>query len=172
MNSTVTRASAAAAALVLATTLSMSAEARPAPVRAGVLSCHVSSGVGMLITSERGLNCVYHPVRGAAQHYVGTVRRFGLDIGVTGPGRMEWAVIKADPRRAGAGALSGVYAGASAAASIGPGLGANVLVGGDRHGFTLQPLSVEGQTGLALAAGVGELRLDWAGPMHWRHHRL
>jgi hypothetical protein len=39
------------------------------------------------------------------------------------------------------------------------GLGANVLVGGSSQTVALQPLSVQGQIGLDIAAGVGSLDL-------------
>ena len=59
----------------------------------------------------------------------------------------------------GAGALQGRYAGASAEATVAVGLGANVLVGGGNKSIALQPLSVQAQTGLNVAAGVAALRL-------------
>jgi hypothetical protein len=49
--------------------------------------------------------------------------------------------------------------GASGNASLGLGLGANVLVGGSHRTISLQPLSVEGQFGVNLALGVAGLRL-------------
>ena len=50
--------------------------------------------------------------------------------------------------------------GASGAeATAGAGLGANLLVGGTGRSFSLQPLSVQGQTGLNFAAGVTTLTL-------------
>jgi hypothetical protein len=61
-----------------------------------------------------------------------------------------------------AGMLSGTYVGASAEASIAAGLGANVLVGGSNRSVALQPVSVQGQTGLNIAAGVSSLELHLA----------
>ena len=61
-----------------------------------------------------------------------------------------------------AGMLTGTYVGASAEASIAAGLGANVLVGGSNRAVALQPLSVQGQTGLNIAAGVSQLDLRLA----------
>jgi Protein of unknown function (DUF992) len=58
--------------------------------------------------------------------------------------------------------LSGTYVGASAEASVAAGLGANVLVGGSNRAVALQPLSVQGQVGLNIAAGVGSLELHLA----------
>lgn len=163
MASILNKAGAPAIAFILAAAFVAPAPAQ-AGVRAGVLSCNVSSGVGVLITSSRSLGCVYQPSRGRPQYYVGTVRRYGVDIGFTGPGRMEWGVVSAQGGRVPSGALAGQYAGASAAATVGAGVGANVLVGGNNNAFSLQPVSVEGQTGLSVAAGVGELLLEPAAP--------
>ncbi len=126
----------------------------------GQLDCSVSGGVGFVITSSRALNCRFLPVAGGRmQHYVGTIKRFGLDIGFQGPGRLVWGVIGAG--LPGPGALAGTYAGGSASVTAGVGVGANALVGGNANSFTLQPVSLEGQAGgLAVAAGVGEMTLE------------
>ena len=58
-------------------------------------------------------------------------------------------------------ALAGNYGGASAEATVGAGVGANVLVGGSNRTIQLQPLSVQGQTGLNVAAGVTGIELRW-----------
>ena len=55
--------------------------------------------------------------------------------------------------------LAGTYTGASAEMSIAAGLGANVLVGGSNRTLALQPLSLQGQVGLDIAAGIGSLDL-------------
>lgn len=135
--------------------------------RTGALDCGVSGGVGFVITSARALNCVFRPTRGPAERYVGTIRRFGLDLGVTGPGQMRWAVFTAErgPQR---GALAGEYVGASGEITAGAGIGANALVGGFRRSISLQPLSVSAQTGVSLAAGVGAMQLEAAGPVRRR----
>ena len=46
-----------------------------------------------------------------------------------------------------------------AQATAGAGLGANALVGGTGRAFSLQPLSVSGQTGLNIAGGVTTVTL-------------
>lgn len=56
-------------------------------------------------------------------------------------------------------ALEGNCAGLSANATVGVGGGVHALVGGLDRSIALQPLSVEGNTGLSLAAGVGQMRL-------------
>jgi len=40
--------------------------------------------------------------------------------------------------------------------------GANVLLGGSKKGFTLQPISVKGVAGANVAAGVAEVELKAA----------
>lgn len=148
-------------AAALATGLALGSTAAVAgPV--GQIYCNVSGGVGFLITSRRALNCEYTPANGAPhQHYVGTISRFGLDIGPQGPGKLTWDVVSLGGA-VGPGSLAGSYTGASASATVGVGVGANALVGGANGGITLQPLSVEAQSGLNLAAGVGSLSLEYA----------
>ena len=122
----------------------------------------MSGGVGFVITSRRALNCEYSPSNGAArQHYIGTISRFGLDLGAQGPGRLTWDVVSLGGA-VGPGALAGTYTGATASATVGVGVGANALIGGADGGLTLQPLSVESQSGLNVAAGVGSLSLEYA----------
>ena len=128
----------------------------------GQLYCNVSGGVGLIITSRRALNCEYTPANGALhQHYVGTISRFGLDIGPQGPGKLTWDVVSLGGA-VGPGSLAGNFTGATASATVGVGVGANALIGGANGGIQLQPLSVEAQSGLNLAAGVGALTLDYA----------
>jgi Protein of unknown function (DUF992) len=132
-------------------------------VKAGVLRCNVSGSVGMIVTSQQKLNCIFNPSRpGPDDQYFGTIRKFGLDLGITAGGEMVWAVFA--PSAPVPGALSGAYVGATAAASIAVGLGANALVGGSNSTIALQPLSVQGQVGLNIAVGVAELQLEYAPP--------
>jgi hypothetical protein len=127
-------------------------------VKLGTLVCDVSGGIGMIIGSQKGVQCLFSPsMPGPPEAYVGTISKFGLDIGATSGGQMVWAVYA--PTTRAFGALAGVYAGATAEATIAVGLGANVLIGGSDRTIALQPLSVTGQTGLNLAAGVASLEL-------------
>ncbi|WP_198371056.1 DUF992 domain-containing protein [Roseomonas rosulenta] len=127
----------------------------------GALRCDVAAGTAFVFGSTRQVQCVFSPVRGATERYTGEIRRFGVDIGFVGSAVMLWGVLASsgDTRP---GALAGTYAGVSAAATAGVGVGANVLVGGSDRGITLQPVSVEGNTGLNIALGVGELVLTAA----------
>jgi hypothetical protein len=129
-------------------------------VKIGVLTCDVAGGVGMIIGSSKAVDCTFEGTVGSRERYKGTIGKFGLDIGVTKQGVMAWAVFA--PGKINRGALAGHYAGASAEASVAIGLGANVLIGGSDKSITLQPLSVQAQTGLNLAAGVASLRLKRA----------
>jgi hypothetical protein len=47
----------------------------------------------------------------------------------------------------------------SGSASVGVGLGANALVGGSNNSVALQPLSVQGQVGFNVQAGLEGLEL-------------
>jgi hypothetical protein len=127
-------------------------------MKIGVLSCEVDGGVGLIIGSSKGVDCVYQPASGArAEHYSGSIGKLGIDIGVTDRTVLAWAVFA--PGKINKGALKGSYSGASAEATVLVGLGANVLVGGFNEGINLQPLSVQAQTGLNIAAGVASLKL-------------
>lgn len=146
---------AAAAMLALA---APSASAAGAGVHVGTLQCRVQEGWGHVIASDRDMSCVFRPVDGGSEHYRGSLRRYGVDLGYTSDATLIWGVI-APTSDIGTGALAGDYGGASAQATVGVGLGANVLVGGFDRSIALQPVSVEGNTGLAVAAGVGVITL-------------
>jgi len=152
------------AALALAAMLAASAAEAQERVQVGTLNCDISAGIGFIIGSRRSVNCLFTPAGPLPQEfYQGSFSKFGLDIGVTAGGVMVWAVWSPTTRW-GPGALAGNYAGASADASIGVGLGANVLIGGSNRTFALQPVSVQGQVGLNLAVGIGDLQLNPVGP--------
>lgn len=131
-----------------------------AATQVGVLECRISGGVGWIITSSKSLNCRFRSNRGWSEHYVGTLRKFGFDIGATSGGQLVWGVFA--PSNTRRGALAGEYVGASADASLGAGVGANALIGGFGRSVSLQPLSIQAQTGVNLALGVSGLELLWA----------
>ena len=127
-------------------------------VRAGVLTCDVSEGMGYIIGSQKLLSCSFNPDgEGRREGYDGSITKFGLDLGLTRSSRMVWVVFTSTV--AGPGFLAGDYFGASGEATVGAGLGANVLLGGSNRTVALQPLSLSGQTGLNVAVGVAALRL-------------
>jgi hypothetical protein len=146
----------AAAALAVALAVPASAQAQRAKV--GTLTCDISGGIGLIIASQKQVQCLFTPSEpGPREVYVGTISKFGLDIGATTGGEMVWSVYA--PTSGRIAALAGTYAGATAEATVGAGLGANVLIGGSDRTIALQPVSVQGQTGLNVAAGVAELEL-------------
>ncbi len=134
------------------------ANASPNGVKVGVLTCHVESGWGYVLGSSKDLHCAYHPDRGREDYYKGSISKFGIDIGYTRSATIVWDVVAptSDTR---AGALEGDYAGATASATVAVGLGAHVLFGGFDKSIALQPISVEGNSGLDIAAGIGALTL-------------
>jgi Protein of unknown function (DUF992) len=146
-----------AASLAVLTASAQTAVAQQG-VKIGALRCEVSGGLGLIITSSKEMQCAFTSARGHREHYYGTIRKFGLDIGATNQGVLAWDVFAPSegPKR---GALAGDYAGVDASATVGAGVGANALVGGFGRSFTLQPLSIQAQTGLALAAGVASMTL-------------
>jgi hypothetical protein len=145
------------AAVAVAAALSMPAQAQDR-VQAGSLTCDVSAGIGLIIGSQRTVNCTFQPSgAGVVEYYTGSISKLGIDIGVTAGGVMVWMVFAPTSRPAGA--LAGTYAGGSAEASLGAGIGANALIGGSNRTVTLQPLSLQGQAGINVAAGVAGLEL-------------
>lgn len=138
--------------------IGLAAPAQAQGVKAGVLNCSVSGGFGFIFGSSRSMNCTFSGAGGHVEHYSGTIDRFGIDIGFTKGGVVIWTVF-APAANTGACALAGNYGGATASATIGVGLGANVLVGGSANSIALQPLSIEGTTGLNVAAGIASMHL-------------
>ena len=150
-----------AAATAVAALSVGAAQAAPAGVKVGTLTCNVAAGAGFVFGSSKNLTCQYQPTKARVEHYTGSISKWGVDIGYTGKGKLIWAVFAptSDVRP---GALEGEYAGASAQANIGVGLGANALIGGLDKSVALQPLSVEGSTGLNVAAGIGSISLKFS----------
>jgi hypothetical protein len=148
-----------AALLYIAAPTSAQAQAR---FTAGSLTCRLGPSVGLIIGSRQRMQCRFVSASdGRSERYLGTVTRFGLDLGVTIGGVMRWSVLTRT-RKIGRGVLAGNYVGASGDASLGIGVGAQVLVGGSRRTVVLQPLSVSGRAGINIAAGVTGLTLRYA----------
>jgi hypothetical protein len=148
--------------LATAACLGMAAQAQadPAGVKVGVLTCDVSSGWGFVFGSSKDLRCTYTGVANVVEDYSGSINKYGVDIGYQRGGVMVWAVF-APTAQLPHGALAGNFGGVTAGASAGVGAGANALVGGSGNTISLQPLSIEGSTGLNIAAGVASISLDY-----------
>lgn len=147
------------AATAITASAALSSAGAQERVQAGTLNCDISPGIGLIVGSQKQMTCQFIPADTTSNRevYFGTITKFGLDVGVTGGGQMVWAVYAPTDKRSAA--LTGDYTGAGAEASVVAGLGANVLLGGSNRTIALQPLSIQGQTGVNLAAGVTELRL-------------
>ncbi len=132
-------------------------------VQAGTLTCDVSAGIGLILTQKQTMTCSFLPVAGGPPDlYTGRIDEFGVAIGAVQQGTLIWGVLAPTsgvPR----GALAGSYVGVGAQATAGVGLGANALIGGTGRAFSLQPLSVQGQTGVNIAGGVITVTLT---PVH------
>ena len=151
------------------------ADAAP-PMRAGILQCQGGQNVGFVVGSVTSLECVFKSEGRRPEPYIATVRRYGLDLGITGQTQLAWAV-NAPNSRVSRGDLAGNYGGVGANASVGIGGGGNFLVGGPANSYALQPISVQGQTGLNVTAGIADIELQPFRPgrggvrTHGRHRR-
>jgi len=126
-------------------------------VQIGTLTCNASGAWGFIFGSTRDLSCTFS-APGRVEYYRGQIARFGVDIGYTQGGVLIWTVV-APTAMLRPGDLAGTYGGATASATVGIGIGANALIGGSNNTVALQPLSLEAQRGLNVAAGVASLTL-------------
>jgi hypothetical protein len=127
-------------------------------VQVGILECRGGASIGFIVGSVTNLGCVLRVDGMPEDRYVATIRKIGVDLGITEETALAWGVY-APVARLGPGDLSGNYAGAQGSATIGVGAGGNVLVGGSSNSVALQPLSLQGQVGLSVAAGLESLEL-------------
>lgn len=150
-----------------------SANAQQQGVRVGVLECRGGQNVGMVIASATTLQCIFNGEGRRPEPYLAHVTRVGVDLGVTENTTLAWAV-HAPTQRIGRGDLAGSYGGVGGNVSFGVGGGGNLLWGGSQNSFALQPLSVQGQTGVNVTGGVVGLDLEpvkFAPRRHKKHRR-
>lgn len=145
-------------ASMLALALAVSPAYAKDGVKLGVLTCDVSASVGLILGGTEKASCVFDGPNGQ-ERYKGRITEVGLDIGITAQSILSWVVFA--PGKLAPGSLAGTYAGATADAAFAVGLGANVLVGGSQSSVALQPLSVEGQVGVNIAAGLAKFTLEY-----------
>lgn len=149
---------AAAAFAVLTSSIVVASAQQSQRVQVGVLECRGGASVGFIVGSVTNLGCVLRSDGFPEDRYVATIRKVGLDLGITEESALAWAVF-APVAQIGPGGLSGNYVGAQGSATLGVGVGGNVLVGGSANSIALQPLSLQGQVGLGIAAGLESLEL-------------
>ena len=148
----------AAAATLAASFAGLNAQQPMQRVQVGILECRGGSSVGFVVGSVTNLGCVLRAEGMPEDRYVATIRKVGLDLGITQESALAWGVF-APVARLGPGDLAGNYAGAQGSAAVGVGAGGNVLVGGSNNSIALQPLSVQGEVGLSVVAGLESLEL-------------
>ena len=149
---------AAMAAMLLAMSSSARAQQPVAHVQVGVLECRGGASIGFIVGSVTHLGCVLRVEGVPEDRYIATIQKVGLDLGITQETALAWSVF-APTAQLGPGDLTGNYAGAQGSASLGVGAGGNVLVGGSNNSIALQPLSLQGQVGVNIAAGLESLEL-------------
>ena len=91
------------------------ADAQPRRVQVGTLSCSVSAGIGLIVASQRNVNCNFQPDNGPPEAYTGTMTIIGVDVGFTTGSAIVWGVFTDTNRFAGM--LTGTYVGATAQAT-------------------------------------------------------
>ena len=148
----------AAMAATLSAALPADAQAPMTRVQVGVLECRGGTSVGFIVGSVTHLGCVLRVEGVPEDRYIATIQKVGLDLGITQETALAWGVF-APTAQLGPGDLSGNYAGAQGSASFGVGAGGNALVGGSNNSIALQPLSLQGQVGVNIAAGLESLEL-------------
>ena len=157
----VSRLGAALGALgLVAGGVALGTPAQAQDVRVGMMTCDVAGGFGYVLGSSRDLQCTFSPAQGPAEHYAGRISKFGVDIGYLQNAVMVWTVL-APTVALSPGSLTGTYGGVTASATVGVGVGANVLVGGSSDTISLQPVSIEGGTGLNVSGGFASMSLNF-----------
>ena len=147
-----------AATMITASVGAAGAQQQMKRVQVGVLECRGAASIGFIVGSVTNLGCVLHVDGRPDDRYIAVIQKVGLDLGLTEQTGLAWNVF-APVAQLGQGDLSGTYAGADASATLGIGVGGNVLVGGSNNSIALQPVSVQGQVGVSIAAGLESLEL-------------
>jgi Protein of unknown function (DUF992) len=159
---TVVAATLAAASLMMSVSPAAQAQAQQGgTVRIGALRCDVAGNTAFVFGSTRNVTCDFTNINGRHERYSGEISRYGVDLGFTQSAVMLWGVL-APTTDVQPGVLAGTFGGVSAGVTAGVGVAANVLVGGSDRSIQLQPISIEGNTGLNIGLGVAELRLQAA----------
>jgi hypothetical protein len=85
---------AACACILAVSPRTASAQSRPV---VGVLECRAGAATTFVVGSIRDFDCLFWSVGAAAQRYVATIQRFGVDLGWSGSAALVWHVLA--PRR-------------------------------------------------------------------------
>ncbi|WP_170317552.1 DUF992 domain-containing protein [Paroceanicella profunda] len=134
-----------------------------AKIDVGVLTCDLTGKSNIVVLSNSQYVCTLDAQNDAwDQVYVGDIDKIGIDLNAVSQQTIKWGVLTTsgeyNPKM-----MEGTYIGASADAALGLGAGAKVLVGGSGDAISLQPLSVSGQEGIGIAAGLERMTLTKVG---------
>jgi hypothetical protein len=139
-------------------------------VQVGMLNCAGGGQSSFVIGSVTTLSCTFRPNGGRPEAYMATIRRYGVDIGMTTENALAWAVL-APSQRVARGDLGGSYGGVAAGATVGVGGTANVLLGGNNNQIALQPVSLQGSRGANVVATIAGMDLAPGRPVRVRKRR-
>ncbi|MGY3131920.1 hypothetical protein ACVWZM_002602 [Bradyrhizobium sp. USDA 4501] len=128
-------------------------------VQVGVLECKGGPSIGFIVGAVTNLACALRINGLPEDYYIATIQKVGLDIGITESTALAWSVF-APVAQPGRGDIAGTYVGVDAMAAAIVGVGGNVLLGGSNNRIALQPLSVQAETGLIVAAGLESMTLQ------------
>jgi len=134
-------------------------------IKVGILHCKKvpGKGINLLIHSVSVVDCELISPEGRERYRGEAGVGLGIDLDWTEDRTISYTVFAgAKDVQVGAHALVGKYYGARGSATVGVGVGAQVLVGGGSKNISLQPLAVETATGLGVAGGLGYLYLEAA----------
>ncbi len=128
-------------------------------VQIGLLKCRIDGGPAYLIGSSKGVSCEFRASHGGSvEAYSGVISKLGVDLGQTLGGKLVWAVLAAGGDYH-AGGLAGKYYGVNEEVTVGLGLGVTTLVGGFDRSVSLQPVSIQAQSGFNVSLAMVGLEL-------------
>jgi hypothetical protein len=117
----------------------------------GTLSCNVSGSVGLIFGSSKELGCILVRSNGTSELYMGSIKRFGIDIGFTKAAHVVWHVYSLDER---------APPGTQGSAALGFGVGSNALFGGRSNSIILDSVVLQNShSGVNFAEGIAEMSL-------------
>jgi len=128
----------------------------------GKLECQTvpGSGTNLLIHSTVDVICTFNSTAGEKEHYKGeTGIGLGIDLTADKESTFVFAVMAADFKK-GSYKFAGKYFGAGADVTVGRGLGAGVLVGGNKKSVSLEPLGLSATKGVGVSGGLTYLYLE------------
>jgi hypothetical protein len=148
----------AGVALAASFAVAPAVQAAPNGVKVSLLTCSMLKSWDF-IRANHTLACSYRPADGEPpEPYIGQIISVGVNLGHLDAGKIVWAVL-APSSDVGPGALQGDYVGVTAGVTVGVGLDASVFLGGMDKSIALQPISVEGNEGMDVAAGLSRFKL-------------